>query len=152
MRPDPQHRRDDRNTGRIIYIGDVRKRRGGQRQTPDRYYLAALALIGAMGWAAWLTVVMSLAPSRLLSYVAFFAPLAVALSATATIVLYAIDWWRGRLPTLRTCLRRAVLIAAVIEVNLAFLGARLWLAGVAAISIAAAVLLEVALSVRNRRA
>jgi hypothetical protein len=104
-----------------------------------------------MGWAAWLTVVMSLAPSRLVSYVAFFAPLAVALGASCTIALYAIDWWRGAVPSLITCLRRAVLITAVIEVNLAFLGARLWLVGIAAISIAAAVLLEVAFSLRSRR-
>jgi hypothetical protein len=151
MRPDPQHRRSDQNAGRIIYIGDVRKRRRGQRQTPDRYYLTILALVAAMGWAAWLTVVMSVAPSRLLSYVAFFTPLAVALVATGTVGLYAIDWWRGALPSLQTSLRRAVLVTAVIEVNLAFLGGRHWLAGVVAVSVAAAVLIEVAFSVRNRR-
>lgn len=149
MRPDPQHRRNSAESGRIIYIGDVRKRRGIRGQAPDRYYLWAIALVAAMSWGAWLTVVMSLAPSRFLSYVAFFVPLAVALAATWTVSLYAIVWWRGGRPSVAVSARRAVLITAAIEINLGFLGARMWLLPIAVGSIAAVVLIEVAIRTRG---
>jgi hypothetical protein len=150
MRPDPQRRRKAPETGQIIYIGDVRRRRGPRKQTPDRYFLAAIGLVAAMGWGAWITVLMSLPPSRLLSYLAFFIPLAVALTGTGTIAIYTFQWWRGAIGDLWTSARQAFLATAVVEVNLGFLGARLWLIAIAAASIAAAVMIEVTMWSRSR--
>lgn len=145
MRPDPQHRSGAVDSGRIIYLGDVRRRRRPSRKAPDRYYLAALALIAAMSWAGWLTVVMTLAPSRFLSYLAFFIPLTLALVTSLTIVLYVFDAYRHAFPSLATSLRRASLGSGVVVVNLAALGGRLWVVAVGALSVVAALLIEIAL-------
>jgi hypothetical protein len=151
MHPNPQKRNDSTDSGRIIYLGDVRKKRrqGSGRQAPDRYYIAALALLAAMSWGAWMTVLTSSAPAKLLTYVAFLLPLALALASTGTIVFYGIDWRRGLYPSLRVCGRRAVLAAAVVVINLACLGAHFWLIPVGAVTIAAAVLAEIAFSNRH---
>jgi hypothetical protein len=126
MRPDPQDLRNETD-GRIIYLGDVRRRRTGRRrQQPDRHYLAALGLASVAAWAVWLTVVLTLQPARLISYVAFLLPLALALTATGSIVLYAVEWRLGQLPSLRAEVRRAALVAGVVVANLALLAAHRW--------------------------
>ena len=47
-------------------------------------------IIGVIALAVWLAVVTSLAPARLLTYVAFFAPLWVAVAALSSAAIYRI--------------------------------------------------------------
>jgi hypothetical protein len=83
-------------------------------------------MVALAAWAVWLTVVFSLQPARLLTYLAFFLPLSVALTASATIGLYALEWRMGRLPRLRAELRRGALLSGAVIANLAFLAAHRW--------------------------
>ncbi len=126
MRPDPHHPTSHDDTDRIIYIGDVRRRRQGKRRAPDQHYLAVLAVIAIAAWGAWGTVLLTLAPARLLTYLAFFAPLGVALAATSSLVVYAAEWRSGRIPSLRATVRRGILVALVIIVNLALEASHHW--------------------------
>lgn len=112
--------------GRIIYLGDVRRRRARGRLAPDRHYLAVLALVALAAWALWLVVLLTLPPARLLTYLAFFLPLGIALSVTGALVSYAADWRFGALPSLRRALRRGLLLAGVVILNGALLAAHLW--------------------------
>ncbi|HEY8684837.1 MAG TPA: hypothetical protein VIO57_04450 [Chloroflexota bacterium] len=143
MRPDPTERHEHDPSGRIIYLGDVRRRRGSKRQSPDRHYLAAVALAALAGWAVWGIVLLTLAPSKLLTYLAFFIPLAVAASATATLVAYGLEQRRTHYASLRTAGRRGASIAAVVVLNLAFLAAHRWTVFLAALSVVAAVAVDV---------
>src|SRR5947199_6858072 len=111
MRPDPTERHEHDPSGRIIYLGDVRRRRGSKRQSPDHHYLATLALIALVGWAAWTIVLFNLSPSKLLTYLAFFVPLAIALTASATLVAYAVEYQRQDYASLKSAGRRGVLFS-----------------------------------------
>src|SRR4029077_2220945 len=103
MRPNPQRPSPDDDPDRIIYLGDVRRRRSSRGRVPDRQYLAVIGLTGIACWGLWIAVVTSVQPVKLLTYLAFFIPLALALAATFTLALYAIDWRRGLLPRLGRC-------------------------------------------------
>jgi hypothetical protein len=149
MRPDPTERHEHDSSGRIIYLGDVRRRRGSRRQSPDNHYLAALALIALVGWAAWAIVLFNLSPSKLLTYLAFFVPLAVALTASATLAAYLVEYQRQKYASLRSAGRRGASFAAVVVVNLAFLAAHRWSVIVAALTILAAVAADVLASRRE---
>jgi hypothetical protein len=127
MRPDAQQTPQEKETGRIIYLGDVRRRRRARRrQAPDRHYLAVIALVAAACWLVWGTVLFSLSPSRLLTYLAFFAPLFAALAATGTLIAYAVEWRLGRYPALGAAGRRGLLLAGVVVINLAVQAAHIW--------------------------
>jgi hypothetical protein len=115
-----------RESTRIIYMGDVRRRRGKQRQAPDRQYLGALGLVALSAWAVWLTVLFSLEPARLLTYIAFFFPLSVALAATGSLAVYGFEWRGGTRPSLRLAGRRGLLFALFVVANLALLAAHRW--------------------------
>jgi hypothetical protein len=126
MRPDPQEPRRDGGSESIIYLGDVRKRRRSRARAPDRHYLAALAVVGAVSWTAWLLVATNLAPARLLTYIAFFLPLTASIFATATLLSYAAERRLRRFPSLTASARRGALTAALITVNLALQAAHEW--------------------------
>jgi hypothetical protein len=149
MRPDPQDLRSDGDDGRIIYLGDVRRRRTSRgRQQPVGHYLAALGLIALASWAVWLTVVFTLEPARLLTYVAFLLPLACALTTTAGIVLYLTELRIGRVPSLGAELRRGLLFALIIVMNLAFMAGHRWSVLVFGLSVLLALAVE---GLANRR-
>src|SRR5579872_224930 len=145
MHPDPEREQSGLPTGRIVYIGDVRRRREARRRAPDRHYLFALGLIALVAWAAWLAVLVSLAPSRLLSYLAFFTPLTIALSASGAIVSYVVEGRVTGWPVLRRSTRHGLLLAAVIVANLALLAAHRWILPVASVTVVGAVLVEIAI-------
>jgi hypothetical protein len=134
---------------RIIYMGDVRRRRGKQRQAPDRQYLGAIALVALSAWSIWITVLFSLEPSRLLTYIAFFVPLSIALAASGALVAYAVDWQGGKRPSLRASLRHGFLFAFLAIANLSFLAAHRWSLVIGAITILLVLGLE-ASAIRQR--
>lgn len=148
MRPDPTQPDRDQS-GRIIYLGDVRRRRQRGREASDRQYLVALTAAALAGWALWLAVVLTVHPARLLTYLAFFLPLSFALVCTVAILAYAADWRMRLLSSLGRCIRRGVLVAAVIEVNLAIVAAHRWTFALAAISVAIALGIDFAISRRR---
>lgn len=149
MRPDPHQPTSHDDTDRIIYIGDVRRRRQGKRRAPDRHYLAAVAAVGVGAWVIWVTVLLTLAPARLLTYLAFFVPLGVALSATVALAIYAAEARSQRLPDLGASIRRGILVALVVVANLALQASHHWSIPGAGISILAAIVVE---AVGERRA
>jgi hypothetical protein len=149
MRPDPHHPTAHDDTDRIIYIGDVRRRRQGKRRAPDRHYLAAVAAVSVAAWAIWVVVLLTLAPSRLLTYLAFFVPLGLALAATSALAIYGAEWRSGRLPSLTDSIRRGILVALLIVANLALQASHHWSIPGAGISILAAIVAE---AVAERRA
>ncbi len=150
MRPDPQRPEQD-DSGRIIYLGDVRRRRGLRPPTPDRAYLVILAAVALVSWLIWLGVVLTVAPLRLLTYLAFFLPLGIALAATASLGFYGIEWQRGLLPNVHRAIRRGVLLAAVVVVNLAVLPAHQWNVLVGVVSVTVALLVDAGWGYRARR-
>jgi hypothetical protein len=107
-------------------MGDVKRRRGRQRQAPDRHYLGAVALVALSAWSIWVTVLFSLEPARLLTYLAFFVPLGIALASTAALGAYILEWKQGRQPSLRMAARRGSLVAVLLIANLAFQAAHRW--------------------------
>lgn len=143
MRPNPQQARNDEHPGRIIYLGDVRRRRGGRDRAPDGHYLGVLALVALAGWIAWLLVLLNLQPARLISYTAFFTPLWVALAASGALVAYGIDWRRGLMPGLIQSGRRGALAASVVVLNLALLASHHWSLPVGAITLVAATTFDI---------
>lgn len=145
MRPDPRHP-PERDSGRIIYLGDVRRRRGTRRQAPNHHYLIAVVLAAAAGWGVWLAVLFSLQPARFLTYLAFFLPLSLALAATATLIIYGLEWRRGLFPSLSRSSRRGALVAAILIVNLAFQGAHRWTPVAGVLTLALALGIDVAAS------
>lgn len=126
MRPDPNDHSTDARSARIIHLGEVRRRRAGGRRAPDGQYIAALSLLAVFGWALWISVLFSLQPARLLTFIAFFVPLWIALAATSAVVLYVVDWRRGLLARLFRCAARAATFATVACANLAMLAAHRW--------------------------
>lgn len=142
MRPDPRQHPERDESGRIIYLGDVRRRRGSRRQEPDTHYLAALVLVAVACLAIWAAVLLTLQPARLLTYLAFFVPLGIALAALATIGVYALEWRRGLFPSLSRCVRRGALIAVVIVANLAVRAGHRWTLLIALGSVAVALLVD----------
>lgn len=149
MRPDPQDVRTGTEDGRIIYLGDVRRRRTSRRrQQPVGHYLAALTLIALASWAVWLTVVLTLQPARLLTYVAFFLPLASALTTTGAIALYFAELRMRRLPALGTELRRGLLFGLIVVMNLGFMAGHHWSVPIFGLSILVTLAVE---GVVNRR-
>ena len=149
MRPNPRQDHERDAHGRIIYLGDVRRRRTSRRLAPDRHYLGAVALVALAGWAVWLTVLFTLSPAKLLTYVAFFLPLAVALAATGTLLAYGVDLRTARFPSLQRASRRGVLMAAAIVANLGFVAAHGWTPIAAVVSVALAVGIDLIASRRS---
>lgn len=149
MRPDPTERHEHDPSGRIIYLGDVRRRRGSKRQSPDHHYLAAVALAAVAGWAVWGTVVFTLPPSKLLTYLAFFVPLAVAITSTATLVAYGLEHQRTHYASLLSAGRRGALFGAILVVNLAFLAAHRWTVFLGALTVVAAIATDVVAARRD---
>ncbi len=149
MRPDPRQRLTGDDTGRIIQLGEVRRKRASRRQAPDRHYLWAVAIAGVIGWALWLSVLFSLQPQKLLTYLAFSIPLGIALWSTATIVAYGVDWRRGVMPDLGRCARRGLLIAALLIANVAFRAGHHWSVLFLLGSIVLAILIDLVLSRAN---
>ena len=143
MRPDPTERHEHDQSGRIIYLGDVRRRKGAKRQSPDRYYLAALGLIALAGWAAWGVVMFSLSPSRLLSYLAFLTPLGIGLFASSTLLAYAVEYRRHHYARLLDAGRQGTLVTAVVLLNLSLLAAHHWVVYFAVGSVVAAVAADI---------
>jgi hypothetical protein len=133
------------DSGRIISLGDVRRRRTSRSRAPDRQYLAATAIIGGFAWLGWLLVLFTVQPTKLLTYIAFFAPLWLAVTSTGALGAYGIDWRRGALPSLRVCARRGALISSAIILNLAFLAAHRWSIFLLPVSAAAAIAIDIAL-------
>ena len=150
MRPDPHHRYSGKDSGRIIYLGDVRRRRAAARRAPDRYYLLGLLLVGLAGWAMWLTIFLTVPPPRLLTYTAFCGSLWVALAATTAVAAYGIEWKVGGYPLLSVCFRRGALVAFVVVLNLALLAAHHWLLPAGLVVAVAALMTELALTQRLR--
>jgi hypothetical protein len=151
MRPNPTQPHDS-DSGRIIYLGDVRRKRTSRRrQAPDRHSPVVLCIIAAAAWAVWLTVFLTLPPARLLTYLAFFTPLFVAVAATGAVLAYAVEWQRGYYPSLTVCLRRGALLAAVVVSNLSFLAAHRWVLPVVVVSVVAAVLVDIGVASRVGR-
>jgi hypothetical protein len=140
MRPDPSQDRDQSASGRIIYLGLVRRRRVA-RGAPDHHYLAAVALLGIAAWAVWLTILFTLSPARLLTYLAFFVPLGIALASTGTMIAYGVDARSERFASLARAARRGTLVAAVAVANLAFIAGHRWtpIAGILSLGIAAVI-------------
>ena len=149
MRPTLQHDDTGEETDRIIYLGDVRRRRARHRRGPDRHYLGALSLVAALAWAGWLAVLFTLPPARLLTFTAFFLPLWLALTATGSIAAYAVEWRRGTLPGLRACTAHGIALATFIVLNLALQAAHRWTLLFAAISLLAAVAADLVLVWRS---
>lgn len=150
MRPDSRHQRDGDESSRIIYLGDVRRRKT-RRGAPDAHYLAVPALVGLFGWACWLAVLFTVQPNKLLTYCAFFVPLSLALAGTGTLIAYAIEWRRGLLPDLARCFRRAVLVTAAIIWNLSFLAAHRWGLPLGGVSVVAVILVDLVFAYRAAR-
>lgn len=149
MRPDPQFPPKDESPDRIIYLGDVRRRRARRKRSPDLHYLVVLALIALAAWLVWGVVLLNVAPSKLLSYLAFLVPLAVAAAATGSLVAYWAEWRAGYLPDLVAATRRGALAAAVAVFNLAVLATHRWTIVVGGISLLLALGTELALSRRR---
>lgn len=150
MRPHPHHHHPPGDTGRIIRLGDVRRRRAARTRAPDRHYLASLLLIAAVGWALWLTVLFTLPPARLLTYVAFLAPLWLAVAASGALVAYGIEWKRGLVPSLAVCGRRGALTALLVVLNLAALSAHRWSLPLLIGSVVAVTTVDLLLTRRDR--
>ena len=150
MRPDPHQRRPSADPDSIIYLGDVRKRRRASRRAPNRHYVAALVLAAIAGWAMWILIATKLAPARLLTYLAFFAPLAIAVFATAAVVSYAVDARRAGAASLRAAVRRGLIAAALVILNFVLLAAHKWSLPVGVATVVAAVVADIALRPRAR--
>lgn len=148
MRPTAHEESPIEQTGRIIYLGDVRRRRGARKRSSDSHYLAVAGLAGLAGFLVWLAVVLIIPPERLLTYVAFFLPLWVTLGSAGAIGAYAADWKRGLAPSLRVSARRGALFATTVELNLAFLAAHRWSLPLLGVSVLLAVAVDVASSAR----
>jgi len=145
MRPDPQHRRSGPDPESIIYLGDVRKRRRARRRAPDRQYIAAIVVVALAAWAAWAVVFTTLAPSRLLTYLAFFAPLTIALLCTLTLAAYALNRRLGNDAGLRSSARLGALAAGLVVANLALAAAHRWSLLTAGITIVLATIVNIVL-------
>lgn len=151
MRPDPDQRQAEQESGRIIYLGDVRRRRaGGRPVTPDRTLLMALALLAVVAWIVWIAVLVGLPPHKLLTYLAFFAPLFVALTATTAIGVHVMAWRRGIIPGLPISVERGASTAFVAVANLAFVAAHRWTWPVGAVTIGIVLALDAVLARRDR--
>jgi hypothetical protein len=97
-----------------------------QAYDPRRF--AALILVGAISLAVWFAVVVSLAPARLLTYIAFFAPLAVAITCLCAAGIYRLVGGDGR-PRLRllgSSMRRGFLLSCAVVANMGFVAGRRW--------------------------
>jgi len=126
--------------GSIIYLGDIRRRH--ERQAPDTHYLLALALGAALAWGSWLVIVFYLPPARLLTYLAFFIPLGVALAATGALVAYVLERGGGPLPHLADVCRHGILCAVVVVANLAVLAGHKWNPIVGVVTLALALIVD----------
>jgi hypothetical protein len=149
MRPDSRLQPERDTPARIINLGDVRRRRRGRRSAPDRHYLAVVLLISLAAWGAWAAVVLTLQPAKLLTYLAFFSPLFIAVSGTLTLGHYAVDWQRGLMPDLAVCLRRGLLVGAILIGNLAAQSAHRWNIAIALASVVVAAGIDLALRYRD---
>jgi len=111
--------------GSIIYLGTVRRRRG-ERQSPDAYYLLALALGAAIAWTSWLVILFHLPPTKLVSYCAFFLPLALALAASSSLGAYFLEGGGSSEPRLSSSCRHGTLFAVALIINLVAMAAHAW--------------------------
>lgn len=126
MRPDPHQQQTPERTDRIIYLGEVRRRRALRTRAPDHHYLASLLVVAAVAWAVWLVVFLTVAPAKLLTYLAFLAPLWLAIVATGAILTYGVEWQRGFVPSLPGSIRRGAWLASLVVANAALRFAHHW--------------------------
>jgi hypothetical protein len=126
MRLEPRDDADEVDSDRVIYLGDVRRKRAAPDLAPDRHYLFALSAISLVAFGTWLTVLLTLPPQKLISYTVFFLPMWVTIGSVAAIGAYGLDKRLGRVPSLVVCLRRGGLVATSVVVNLALLAAHHW--------------------------
>lgn len=149
MHPSPDSHYERNDVGRIVHLGEVRRRRQHSRYpSSQRYYLAVLLFVAAGAWTVWSIVLFSLPPFRLLTYLAFLAPLWVALASTGAAGWYGVERHMERFPRLSSCLRRGSLGATAVVLNLAFLAGNQWSPVVGIVLTASAVLAEIGLSHR----
>ena len=143
MRPQPQNRGHGEDPGRIIYLGDVRRRRRAEStRLHDYQYIIAVVPVALVAWALFLTVALTVPPSKLLTYVAFFLPLWIALWATGCLAFYLGETLFIGPSDLGDSVRRGCLLALFAVVNLAALAAHHWSVALLGVSATAAVLVD----------
>ena len=143
MRPHPHDQSSDDSPARIIYLGDVRRRRNPRRATPDRHYLASIAMVAIIMWLVWVMVLFTIQPSRLLSYLAFFIPLSLALADTS--VPRGCISSSGGVGTCPICAAACFgerSASAVASINLGFQAAHLWSVVIIGATVAGAVVVD----------
>ncbi len=148
MHPDPQQdpRYDD--PGRIIHLGEVRRRRRSAGVLPDRHYLAGMLTAAVLGWLSWITVVLTVPPSKLLTYLAFFVPLWLALSATGSALAHMMESRALGMADFRHSVRRGALFGVVVVANLVLLAAHRWSLPALAVLCGAALFVDVVRSLK----
>ncbi len=107
-----------------------------------RSSLSLLLLLALVAWGGLALFTRFIAPDSVLSFIAFFIILAVALTSTLTPVAYTISLLAQR-AALRQSLRQGTLLALVIVLNLLLLVLHSWNNFTALASVASAVVLEI---------
>lgn len=114
-------------TSPVITSGSGRSFTSIDSAALDMHRVVALLAVGALGFVLWLVVLISIAPHKLLTYLAFLTPFWIFLSAFTAVGLY---WWRSRhgseLAAIRSSMRHAAILASIIVAILA-LSAGHWL-------------------------
>ncbi len=112
-----------------------------------RSSLSFLLLLALVAWVTLTLFTRFIAPNTVLSFIAFFIILFVALASTLTFVAYTISRAllarRAYRPALRQSLREGTLLALVIVLNLLLLALHSWNIFTALASVASAVVLEI---------
>jgi len=111
---------------RIIYIGDVRRRRGKVSRQEHRHYLYVLSACALFAWAFWLVVALNLSPAKLLTYLAFLSPLWLALAFTGTVTALVLAARYSEFVSVRSSARRGMIAASVVVGNLGLSAAHHW--------------------------
>ncbi len=122
FRDETEHSPDDR----IIYIGDVRRRRSNVSRQEDRHYLYVMSACALFAWAVWLVVALNLSPAKLLTYLAFLSPLWLALALTGTVIALVLAAKHSESVSVRVSARRGMIAASVVVGNLGLSAAHLW--------------------------
>ncbi len=99
----------------------------GEQLYDVRRFVALLAA-GSFSLAIWLGVVFTVSPERLLTYLAFFVPLSIALACLTAASIYRIRGGNGmsRPDLLRSAVRQGCLFACFCVVNLGLMAAHRW--------------------------
>lgn len=121
-------------------------------QTYEPRRFAALIVVGVITLALWLAVVVSLAPARLLTYVAFFVPLWASVTAFSSAAIYRIIGADGvpRPHLLRASVRRGALFAALVVANLGLVAGNRWTVPLFLVTLGVCLLVEMAVWSRQR--